>query len=78
MNHSVNALEDEEAYEVYTEISYYCFSVNVSGLLYVMRNLGDKVRWPNKNKMTPGWKDKYKWCAYHEDFRNLTEDYFSL
>lgn len=44
MNHSVNALEDEEAYEVYTEISYYCFSVNVSGLLYVMRNLGDKVR----------------------------------
>ena len=43
-----------------------------------MQNLGDKARWTKKNDKTPRWKDNSKWCIYHEDFRHLTEDCFSL
>ncbi|MDV3153310.1 MAG: hypothetical protein Q8755_02945, partial [Candidatus Phytoplasma australasiaticum] len=42
------------------------------------QGLGEKARWPRKNEKNPGWKDKSKWCAYHEDFGHLTEDCIAL
>ena len=52
----------------------YCFSVDVSGLMFAMQDLGDKARWPQKVEKSTTWKDKSKWCAYHDDFGHLTED----
>nr|XP_043639266.1 uncharacterized protein LOC122610337 [Erigeron canadensis] len=40
-----------------------------------LRDLGDKVRWPQKKN--DGYfkkKDPSQWCAYHEDFGHITED----
>ena len=53
------------------------FSVDVIGLMYAMKDLGDKARWPRKENKA-GWKDKSKWCAYHEDFGHITEDCIAL
>ncbi|XP_076938867.1 uncharacterized protein LOC143607223 [Bidens hawaiensis] len=40
------------------------------------RNLdeGDKARWPKNNEKSGSGKDRSKWCAYHEDFGNRTDD----
>ncbi|XP_023743493.1 uncharacterized protein LOC111891666 [Lactuca sativa] len=77
-HHMVNALEDERDEEEPPKITDYCFSVDVSGLIYAMDDLGDKARWPNKNNKSTSWKDKSKWCAYHEDFDHMVEDCIAL
>ena len=43
-----------------------------------MQDLGDKTRWPRKGDRSNTWKDKSKWCAYHEDFGHITEDCIAL
>ncbi|KAI3695247.1 hypothetical protein L1987_78239 [Smallanthus sonchifolius] len=69
----VNAVEDDEEEEEYPKLSEYCFSVDTNGLLYAIRDLGDKARWPRKFERNNGWKDKSKWCAFHEDFGHAKE-----
>jgi len=61
----------------FPKLSDYCFSVDVRGLMYAMKDLGDKGRWPKKDNKT-GWKDKSKWCAFHDDFGHTTEDCIAL
>jgi len=39
-----------------------------------MRNLGENARWPRKTDKAIGYKDKSKWCAYHEDFGHITDE----
>ena len=46
--------------------------------MYAMQGLGDKARWPRKNQQKADWKDKSKWCAFHEDFGRVTEDCIAL
>ncbi|XP_076940655.1 uncharacterized protein LOC143609919 [Bidens hawaiensis] len=36
------------------------------------------ARWPRKNEKNGAWKDKSKWCAFHEDFGYMTEDCIAL
>ncbi|KAI3827717.1 hypothetical protein L1987_01800 [Smallanthus sonchifolius] len=43
-----------------------------------MQDLGESARWPRKNEKSTGWKDKSKWCAFHEDFGHVTEDCIAL
>jgi hypothetical protein len=43
-----------------------------------MQGLGDTARWPRKNDKIPGFKDKSKWCAFHEDFGHTTEACYAL
>ena len=31
-----------------------------------------------KRRKSTTWKDKSKWCAYHEDFGHITEDCIAL
>ncbi|XP_021990920.1 uncharacterized protein LOC110887651 [Helianthus annuus] len=76
-NKRVNAVKDEDE-EEYPELSEYCFSVNIPELMYAMQGLGDKARWPRKNPKNVDWKDKSKWCAFHEDFGHMTEDCIAL
>ncbi|KAK1413102.1 hypothetical protein QVD17_34866 [Tagetes erecta] len=73
----INAVEEEDE-EEYPKISDYCFSVDTSNLLCAMQDLGDKARWPRKNEKSSGWKDKSKWCAYHEDFGHNTDECIAL
>nr|XP_043615873.1 uncharacterized protein LOC122587773 [Erigeron canadensis] len=71
----INVVEEEEGNE-YPTLSTYCFTIGIPGLIMAMRNLGDKVRWPQK-KNNDGYfkkKDTSQWCAYHEDFGHITED----
>ena len=72
-HHRANDLEEEIEEEEFPKIIDYCFSVDVSGLLYAMQDHGDKTRWPRKGDRSNTWKDKSKWCAYHEDFGHITE-----
>lgn len=59
-------------------ITDYCFSVDVSGLIFVMQDLGEKARWPRKGDKSSGLKYKSKWCAYHDDLGHITEDCIAL
>ncbi|KAL7600002.1 uncharacterized protein LOC111909241 [Lactuca sativa] len=54
------------------------FSVDVSGVIYAMQDLGDKARWLKRDNKSTTWKDKSKWCAYHEDFVDMMEDCIAL
>ncbi|KAI3704181.1 hypothetical protein L1987_74396 [Smallanthus sonchifolius] len=77
-NHRINVVEDDEVEEEYPKFSEYYFSLDTTGLLYAMQDLGDKARWPRKFEKTIGGKDKSKWCAFHEDFGHNTEDCIAL
>jgi hypothetical protein len=74
----VNLVGDDVDEEDYPKISDYCFSATTSELIYAMQGLGEKARWPRKNDKNPGFKDKSKWCAFHEDFGHTTEDCYAL
>ena len=43
-----------------------------------MQDLGDKARWPRKGEKSSSWKDKSKWCAYHEDIGHIIEECITL
>ncbi|KAI3824953.1 hypothetical protein L1987_06426 [Smallanthus sonchifolius] len=75
-NHRINVVEDDEDEE--PRLSEYCFSIYTMALLFAMQDLGEKARWPRKLEKSTGWKDKSKWCAFHEDFDHVTEDCNSL
>ncbi|KAI3732604.1 hypothetical protein L1987_63810 [Smallanthus sonchifolius] len=47
-NCRINAVEDDEEEEEYPKLFEYCFSLDTSGLLYAVQDLGDKARWPPK------------------------------
>ncbi|KAL4582843.1 hypothetical protein LXL04_007404 [Taraxacum kok-saghyz] len=70
----VKTLEDEENDEDYPKISDYSFSVDTTGLIYAIQDIGDKARWPKKKEKSNTWKDRSMWCNHHEDFRHRTED----
>ncbi|KAK1421700.1 hypothetical protein QVD17_24249 [Tagetes erecta] len=41
-------------------------------------DLGEKARWPRKTDKAVGYKDKSKWCSYHEDFGHITDECIAL
>ncbi|XP_023763507.1 uncharacterized protein LOC111911971 [Lactuca sativa] len=49
-----------------------------SSEIHAMQDLGDKERWLKRDSKSIAWKDKSKWCAYHEDFGHMTEDCIAL
>nr|XP_043612739.1 uncharacterized protein LOC122584746 [Erigeron canadensis] len=75
VQNQIGVVEEEERVE-YPTLSTYCFTVGIPCLIMALRNLGDKIRWPQK-KNNNGYfkkKDTSQWCAYHEDFGHITED----
>jgi Retrotransposon gag protein len=76
--HSVNLVEEDSDSEDYPKLTHYCFSVDTGGLIFAMRDLGDKARWPRRSDKNQMMKDKSKWCLYHEDFGHITEDCIAL
>ncbi|XP_023743491.2 uncharacterized protein LOC111891665 [Lactuca sativa] len=77
-HHRVNALKDEGEEEELPKITDYCFYVDVSGVIHAMQDLGDKARRPKIDSKSTTWKDRSKWCAYHEEFCHPTEDCIAL
>ncbi|KAK9065007.1 hypothetical protein SSX86_016390 [Deinandra increscens subsp. villosa] len=67
--------EDDEEYPTFNE---FCFATDIAGVINAMQDLGDKARWPRKTDKQASWKDKSKWCAYHEDFGHVTEDCIAM
>ena len=67
-------MKDDEDNEKYPKLTDYCFSVDISGLICEMQDLGNKVRWPKTKNKYLKWNEKYGCCAYHEDFGHMTED----
>lgn len=57
-HHRVNALKDEGEEDDFPKIFDYCFSMDVTGIIYVMQDLGDKTRWPKKGEKSTSLKDK--------------------
>ena len=73
--HKINSIDDDnEPDEEFPAISDYCFAVDIAGVMNKLHDLGDKTRWPRKSDRPNVWKDKSKWCAYHEDFGHTTEE----
>ncbi|XP_076950759.1 uncharacterized protein LOC143623820 [Bidens hawaiensis] len=70
--------EEDNDDEDYPRISEYCFSIDTNGLICAMKDLGEKTRWPQKNEKETSFKDKSKWCAFHEDFDHLTDECIGL
>nr|KAJ0214192.1 hypothetical protein LSAT_V11C400176450 [Lactuca sativa] len=52
--------------------------VDISGVIFALQDLGDKARYPRKGEKSTTWKDKSKWCAYHEEFGHVKEDCIAL
>ncbi|KAK1411207.1 hypothetical protein QVD17_37753 [Tagetes erecta] len=77
-NQNVHAMEYDEDEEEYPKISEYCFSDDISDVLLAMQDLGEKARWPRKTDKAVGYKDKSKWCSYHEDFDHITDECIAL
>jgi hypothetical protein len=77
-NPRVNAIGEDSDDEDYPLVSEYCFSTDIGGLMCAMQDLGEKARWPKKNEKQTSWKDKSKWCAFHEDFGHLTDQCIAL
>lgn len=77
-NQNIHAVEEDEDDEEYPLISEYSFSVNTSGLMYAMQDLGSKARWPRMNDKSNSYKDKSKWCALHENFGHLEDECIAL
>ncbi|KAK1406299.1 hypothetical protein QVD17_41592 [Tagetes erecta] len=77
-NQNVHAVKYDEDEEEYPKISEYCFSVDVGDVLLAMQDLGGKARWPRKIDKAVGYKDKSKWCSYHEDFGHFTDECTAL
>lgn len=48
--------------------------MDVSGLIHAKQDFGNKARWPTNGEKPIHWKDKSRWCAYHENFGHVTED----
>ncbi|KAK9080783.1 hypothetical protein SSX86_000541 [Deinandra increscens subsp. villosa] len=67
--------EDDEEYPTFNE---FYFATDIAGVINAMQDLGDKARWPRKTDKQASWKDKSKWCAYHEDFGHVTEDCIAM
>ncbi|XP_076902705.1 uncharacterized protein LOC143557545 [Bidens hawaiensis] len=67
-NDKVNVMDDDKDDESYTNLNDYCFSADIPRLMCAMQDLGEKARCPRKNEKNVVWKDKSKWCAFHEDF----------
>ncbi|KAD4585878.1 hypothetical protein E3N88_23479 [Mikania micrantha] len=76
-NHKINSVDEDEDDEEYPRISEYCFSVDFTELMCAMQDLGEKARWPPKEKKF-ATRDKSKWCAFHEDFGHITDDCIAL
>ncbi|XP_076921002.1 uncharacterized protein LOC143582280 [Bidens hawaiensis] len=79
-NQNVQAVEeeDDDDDETYPSISEDCFSVGTHGLICSMKDLGEKARWPRKNEKSTSFKDKSKWCAFHEDFGHMADNCIGL
>ncbi|KAD6796232.1 hypothetical protein E3N88_07128 [Mikania micrantha] len=75
--HKINLVDEDEDDEEYPKISDYCFSVDIPELMCAMQDLGEKARWPPKEKKF-ATRDKSKWCAFHEDFGHITDDCIAL
>ncbi|XP_076949750.1 uncharacterized protein LOC143622513 [Bidens hawaiensis] len=74
----VNVVDDNGDDESYPNLNDYCFADDILGLMCAMQDQGENARWPQKNEKNGAWKDKSKWCAFHEDFRRMTEDCLAL
>jgi hypothetical protein len=59
------------------KLSEYHFTTDLAGVIRLLKDLGDKVRWPRKSEKT-GKKDSNKWCDFHDDYGHLTPDCVSL
>jgi len=77
-NQNVHVVDYDEDEEEYLKISEYFFSVGIGDVLLAMQDLGDRARWPRKTDKIVGYKDKSKWCAYHEDFGHVTDECIAL
>nr|XP_016436723.1 PREDICTED: uncharacterized protein LOC107762840 [Nicotiana tabacum] len=54
------------------KIGDYNFNVSTSKLVAILRNMGDKVRWPKEMRSHPNRRNPYFWCEFHNDHNHKT------
>nr|XP_043631615.1 uncharacterized protein LOC122603068 [Erigeron canadensis] len=76
--HRIDNVDKDKENEEYPNINDYHFSVDISGLIFAMYKLGNKVRWPKAKNKNPKRSGKLDWCAFLKDFSDMTKDCLAL
>ncbi|XP_074307321.1 uncharacterized protein LOC141642422 [Silene latifolia] len=63
---------------VFPPISEHTFSVDITGLIQQLDNMGSAVRWPMKVENPNTRRDNSKRCEFHMDIGHTADDCFSL